>query len=135
MNKIIERRLANGKRRIERRLDKTRRTARAAQRGSAGFTGAFGHAGKQLGLHGDGGLGLELKAWWALWPQESPGRWQERHHEEKYKVLRMEFKTFVNTFMLLPCQIVRSGRRLLYRLLNWNPWQGLLFRTLAQLRC
>ena len=48
----------------------------------------------------------------------------------------MEFKTFVNTFMLLPCQIVRSGRRLLlYRLLNWDPWQGLLFRTLAQLRC
>ena len=23
----------------------------------------------------------------------------------------------------IPCQIVRSGRRLVYRLLSWNPWQ------------
>jgi hypothetical protein len=80
-------------------------------------------------------LAWNLKAWWALWPQESAGRWQGRHREEKYKVLHMEFKTFVNTFMLLPCQIVQSGRRLIYRLLNWNGWQGLLFRTLAHLRC
>ena len=80
-------------------------------------------------------LAWNLKAWWALWPQETPGRWQERHREEKRTVLRMEFKTFVNTFMLLPCQIVRGGRRLIYRLLNWTCWQGLLFRTLDQLRC
>jgi hypothetical protein len=80
-------------------------------------------------------LAWNLKAWWALWPQESSGRWQERHREEKQTVLRMEFKTFVNTFMLLPCQIVRGGRRLIYRLLNWTCWQGLVFRTLDQLRC
>jgi hypothetical protein len=80
-------------------------------------------------------LAWNLKAWWALWPQESPGRWQERHRQEKQTVLGMEFKTFVNTFMLLPCQIVRGGRRMIYRLLNWTCWQGLLFRTLDQLRC
>src|SRR5262245_306341 len=39
-----------------------------------------------------------LKAWWALWPTESPGRWRERHRQDKDKVLRMEFKTFVNAF-------------------------------------
>jgi hypothetical protein len=80
-------------------------------------------------------LAWNFKAWWALWPQERPGRWQERHRQEKQTVLRMEFKTFVNTFMLLPCQIIRAGRRLIYRLLNWNRWQGLFFRSLAQLRC
>jgi len=80
-------------------------------------------------------LAWNLKAWWALWPQESPGRWTERHRQEKQMVLGMEFKRFVNTFMLLPCQIVRTGRRLIYRLLNWNCWQGLFFRTLDQLRC
>jgi hypothetical protein len=47
----------------------------------------------------------------------------------------MEFKTFVNAFMRLPCQIVRAGRRLIYRLANWNPWQGMFFRALDQLRC
>jgi Transposase DDE domain group 1 len=80
-------------------------------------------------------LAWNLKAWWALWPEDKPGRWLERHREEKQTVLRMEFQRFVNTFMLLPCQIVRTGRRLIYRLLSWNPWQRLLFRTLDALRC
>ena len=47
----------------------------------------------------------------------------------------MEFKTFVAAFVRMPCQIVRSGRKLIYRLLSWNPWQPLFFRTFAQLRC
>jgi Transposase DDE domain group 1 len=81
------------------------------------------------------GLAWNLKAWWALWPTETPGRWAQRQRQEKDTVLRMEFKTFVNAFMLLPCQIIRAGRRLIYRLLNWTPWQGVFFRVLDQLRC
>jgi hypothetical protein len=80
-------------------------------------------------------LAWNLKAWWALWPTESPGRWAARHRQEKETVLRMEFKTFINAFLRLPCQLLRAGRRLIYRLLNWNPWQGLFFRALDQLRC
>jgi hypothetical protein len=80
-------------------------------------------------------LAWNLKAWWALWPKESLGRWRERHRQDKDKVLRMEFKTFVNAFMRLPCQIVCKGRQLIYRLANWTPWQGLFFRALDQLRC
>jgi hypothetical protein len=80
-------------------------------------------------------LAWNLKAWWALWPQENPGRWAQRQREDKETVLRMEFKTFVNAFMRMPCQILRAGRRLIYRLASWNPWQGLFFRTLDQLRC
>ena len=45
----------------------------------------------------------------------------------------MEFKTFLNAFMRLPCQIVRSGRRLIYRLLGWNPWSGVFFRLVDRL--
>lgn len=80
-------------------------------------------------------LAWNLKAWWALWPTETHGRWRQRHREEKTTVLGMEFKTFVNAFVRLPCQIVRTGRRLIYRVLGWNHWQPLFFRTFAQLRC
>jgi hypothetical protein len=79
-------------------------------------------------------LAWNLKAWWALWPKLSP-RWQEQQERQQATVLQMEFKTFVNAFVLIPCQIVRSGRKLIYRILNWNPWLHLFFRTLAQLRC
>jgi hypothetical protein len=79
-------------------------------------------------------LAWNLKAWWALWPQASP-RWQEQHERDKATVLGMEFKTFVNAFVRIPCQIVRSGRKLIYRVLHWNPWLHLFFRTFAQLRC
>jgi hypothetical protein len=80
-------------------------------------------------------LGWNLKAWWALWPIETPGRYAERHRQDKETVLRMEFKTFINAFMCLPCQIVRTSRRLIYRLLSWNPWNALFMRVLDQLRC
>ena len=39
-----------------------------------------------------------------------------------------EFKTFLNAFMRMPCQILRTGRRLIYRLLSWNPWQQVFLR-------
>ena len=50
-------------------------------------------------------------------------------------MLRLEFKTFVNAFVRLPCQIVRTGRRLVYRLLSWNPHQPIFFRLVDVLRC
>jgi hypothetical protein len=58
-----------------------------------------------------------------------------QHRHEQTIVLRMEFKTFVNAFIRIPCQIVRTGRKLIYRILSWNPWQHMFFRTFAQLRC
>ena len=80
-------------------------------------------------------LAWNLKAWWALWPTETPGRWAERQRQEKETVLHMEFKTFVNAFMRLPSQIIRTSRQLIYRLLSWNPWNGMFFRVVDQLRC
>jgi Transposase DDE domain group 1 len=81
------------------------------------------------------GLAWNLKAWWALTLPEQPGRWQEKHRAEKRWVLRLEFRTFVNAFVRLPCQIIRTGRKLVYRLLGWNPYQPIFFRLVDALRC
>jgi hypothetical protein len=80
-------------------------------------------------------LAWDLKAWWALKLPEVPGRWQERHGAQKRWVLRLEFKTFVNAFVRIPCQVVRTGRRLVYRLLSWNPHLPIFFRLVDRPRC
>ena len=80
-------------------------------------------------------LAWNLKAWWALILPVAPGRWRERHQEEKQWLLRLEFKTFVQAFVRLPCQIVRTGRKLVYRLLSWNPQQRIFWRLVTALRC
>jgi hypothetical protein len=80
-------------------------------------------------------LAWNLKAWWGLTLPERPGRWRDRHQAEKRWVLGVEFKTFVNAFVRLPCQIIRTGRKLVYRLLGWNPYQPIFFRLLDVLRC
>jgi hypothetical protein len=78
-------------------------------------------------------LAWTLKAWFALLLPEE-GRWAEKHREQKRTVLRMEFKGFLNAFLRLPCQIVRTGRRIVYRLLSWNPWLEVFFRGVDALR-
>lgn len=80
-------------------------------------------------------LAWNLKAWWALMLPASPGRWQARHQEERAWVSGLEFKTFVQAFVRIPCQLVRTGRRLVYRLLSWNPHLPIFFRLLDVLRC
>jgi hypothetical protein len=74
-------------------------------------------------------------AWWALHLPERPGRWHAKQQAEKRWVLRLEFKTFVNAFVRLPCQIIRTGRKLVYRLLGWNPYQSIFFRLVDVWHC
>jgi hypothetical protein len=78
-------------------------------------------------------LAWSLKAWMALLLPEG-GRWKEKHEEEKRKLLRMDFATFRRALLCVPAQIVRTGRKIIYRLLAWNPWQHVFFRLLDQLR-
>ena len=78
-------------------------------------------------------LAWSLKAWAALSLPEQ-GRWKKKHAEEKQKVLRMDFATFRRAMIQMPAQIVRAGRRIIYRLLSWNSWQHVFFRFLDQLR-
>jgi Transposase DDE domain group 1 len=77
-------------------------------------------------------LAWTLKAWAALLLPEEPQHAQA-HRAEKQSLLRMEFATFRAAVIELPCQIVRTGRRLIYRLLSWNPWQGAVLRLVERL--
>ena len=79
------------------------------------------------------GLAWTLKAWPGLCLPES-ARWREKHRSEKRAILRMEFRTCCNCFMNIPAQIVRGARRIVYRLLGWNPWQPIFLRLVDTLR-
>jgi len=72
-------------------------------------------------------LAWTLKAWFALLLPET-GRWGQKYADEKQAVLRMEFKTFLNAFIRLPCQVIRTGRRIVYRLMSWNQWLPVFLR-------
>jgi hypothetical protein len=78
-------------------------------------------------------LAWSLKAWAALLLPVH-GRWREKHERERRQLLRMDFVTFRNAFMNIPAQIVRTSRRIIYRMLAWNPWQEAFFRLAARLR-
>jgi len=78
-------------------------------------------------------LAWSLKAWSALMTPVSP-RHAAKHKAEKRTLLRMEFPTFCAAVIQMPCQIVKGGRRLIYRLLSWNPWQGVFLRLVERLQ-
>jgi hypothetical protein len=79
-------------------------------------------------------LAWNLKAWLALSLPESAGRGKAAPAEPKRGLLTMEFRTFVNSLIRVPAQIVRTGRRLVIRLLAWNQWQT-VFLNLAERLC
>jgi len=79
-----------------------------------------------------GSLAWSLKAWSALLVPVAP-RHRARHEAERRTLLRMEFATYCAAFIQMPCQIVRTARRLIYRLLSWNPWQGVFLRLVERL--
>lgn len=56
-------------------------------------------------------LAWNLKAWLGLLtPNTALG----------HQILRMEFKRFIHTFILIPCLIIKTGRRIVYRLVGYN---------------
>jgi len=65
-------------------------------------------------------LAWNLKAWFGLLlPDASRGE----------LILKMEFRRFLHSLILIPAQIVRTGRRIIYRLLCYNSWVPDLFRA------
>ena len=78
------------------------------------------------------GLAWNLKAWNALMVPVAP-RHATKHEVEKRTWLRLEFATFCAAVIQIPCQIVKTGKRLIYRLLSWNPWQGMFLRLVERL--
>lgn len=78
-------------------------------------------------------LAWSIKAWMALFVPITP-RWKQKHEKEQQALLRMEYRSFAQAMIDIPCQIVRSGRRIIYRPLNWNGWQSVFFRLSYALR-
>jgi hypothetical protein len=79
-------------------------------------------------------LAWTLKAWAALLLPIEP-RKRKEHEQERRTWLRMEFKTFINAVIHVPCQIVRQARRTIYRVLSWNPCLSGFFRLCNELHC
>jgi hypothetical protein len=77
-------------------------------------------------------LAWSFKAWLALILPEQ-GRWKKKHRAEKERVLRMGFRGFINYFVRIPAQVVKGGRRVVLRLLGWNPMQHIFLRAIEQL--
>ena len=77
-------------------------------------------------------LAWSLKAWCALLVPISP-RWAKHHHEQRRRLLTMDFKTFRRAIIDIPCQIVTSGRQVRWRILSWNPWLDVFFRLVGAL--
>jgi hypothetical protein len=79
-------------------------------------------------------LAWTIKAWFGLLLPAPRGPWHDRYETQRQAVLKMEFKRFANSLIHLPCQIVRTGRRIVYRLLSWNPWVAVLLRLSEAMR-
>ena len=77
-------------------------------------------------------LAWTLKAWCALMLPVSP-RWETQHEQQRDRILTMEFRTFRAALIDIPCQIVKTGRHLRWRIQAYNPWLGILFRLLDAL--
>jgi hypothetical protein len=78
-------------------------------------------------------LAWSIKAWCALLLPVSP-RWADEHDAQRRRLLAMEFRTFLQAFIEVPCQVVRGARQVRWRVLAWNPWLGAFFRLADALR-
>jgi hypothetical protein len=66
-------------------------------------------------------LAWTFKAWFGLTLPRS---------QDRKEIVRMEFRRFLHTVVLIPAQVLRSGRRTVVRLLAWTRLIRLLFRSM-----
>jgi len=70
-------------------------------------------------------LAWNMKAWYGLLtPNKVLGR----------QIIRMEFKRFVNTFIKIPCVIINTGRRIVYRFVGYNSYLKDFFKTFVAIK-
>ena len=70
-------------------------------------------------------LAWNLKSWYGLL---MPNR------QRGLELVRMEFRRFLHAIVLLPAQIVRSGRKIIYRIMGYNSWLKDFFAAWENLR-
>ena len=70
-------------------------------------------------------LAWNLKAWMAqLWPNREQGE----------DLKRMEFRRFIASIIAIPCQVVRTGRRIVHRFLAYSKWLNGVFHAHAHFK-
>jgi hypothetical protein len=69
-------------------------------------------------------LAWNLKAWYGLLVPD---------RERGLELVRMEFRQFLHAIILLPAQIIRAGRKIVYRLLGYNGWLKDFFATFKRI--
>ena len=70
-------------------------------------------------------LAWNLKAWFALLMRKSP---------QKDLVLKMEFRRFLHAIIMVPCQIIHTGRKIVFRLLGYNSWTRSFLTTFERIQ-
>lgn len=70
-------------------------------------------------------LAWNLKAWYGLVTQAQAAR---------RDILRMEFKRFLVSFVQIPCQIVNTGRRLVFRIMTYSKHLETFFETFEHIK-
>ena len=70
-------------------------------------------------------LAWNLKAWYGLMVPDKAAGWQ---------IVKMEFKRFLRSFILIPCQIITGGRRLTFRILTYTDQLRTFLKTYEAIR-
>jgi hypothetical protein len=65
-------------------------------------------------------LAWNIKSWLGLFmPDKIKGR----------KIIACEFKSFQHRIINIPCQIIKTGRKIMYNILNYNEWMRIFYDT------
>ena len=70
-------------------------------------------------------LAWNMKAWYGLLTPNKILR---------HQIIRMEFKRFINTFIKIPCIIIKTGRRIVYRFVGYNKYMKDFFKTFSAIK-
>lgn len=80
-------------------------------------------------------LAWNLKIWSGLMIQPAGSKEQRKEQESiKQKIISMDFSTFRDRVIMIPAQIIRRSRSLVYRLLSYRPSVDLLMIIDANVR-
>jgi hypothetical protein len=55
-------------------------------------------------------------------------------HRQRRELRRMEYRRFLHSVMLVPCQVVRTARQLVLRILTYTPWAEVLVEGVQHFR-
>ncbi len=72
------------------------------------------------------GLAWNLKAWFAM---------MMHFRHRRAAALKMEFWQFLDEMTLIPCQIIKQGRKIVHRTLGYSTWLKDFLGAWERIRC